>query len=287
MSKAMAAHDLKALAERAAAAGKSGEPSFLQAEVQAACLLGRAPDASCVVAASGIEARRDGGQWRLSGFAPAALVYAPNALVAEGGRDCLVMAESPDGALACRVLGNAAGVRVTAVQSLDGLAASDVRLDNAAAEAWPVPRDAMTPSLIALSAEIAGAAEAALDIACNRAREHKVFGRTIGSYQALAHRLADAKIDLEAMQLALQEAVNVNDDFLALRATALKALCSAAGPRIVATAQQVHGGEGYHADLPLHRFTRRAFGLSQRLGNPAALHRRLLEGYLRPANSAA
>jgi len=269
--------DLKALAERAAAAGRSGESSFLQAEVQAACLLGRMPDTSCVVAASGIEARRDGGAWRLSGLAPAALLFAPNALVAEDGRDCVLLAESPDGPLVCRVPGNASGAQVTAVQSLDGLVASDVRLDNVAAQARPLSRDALVPSLIALSAEIAGAAEAALDIACNRAREHKVFGRTIGSYQALAHRLADAKIDLETMQLALQEAVSVKDDFIGLRATALKALCSAAGPRIVATAQQVHGGEGYHADLPLHRFTKRVFGLSLRLGGRDRLQAELMQ----------
>jgi alkylation response protein AidB-like acyl-CoA dehydrogenase len=164
------------------------------------------------------------------------------------------------------------------VQSLDGLAAVDVRLANVRpATANPVPRDALTPSLIALSAEIAGAAEAALDIACARAREHRVFGRAIGSYQALAHRLADAQIDLEAMQLAVTEAVSVQDEFLAPRALALKALCSAAGPRIAATAQQVHGGEGYHADLPLQRYTRRVFGLSLRLGGPDRLQAELLE----------
>jgi len=258
------------------ATGKNGEPSFLQAEVLAACLLGQTPDASCVVVPSGIEARRDSGAWRLSGFAPAALLFAPNALVDEDGRDCVLLAESPDGPLVCRVPGNASGVQVTAVQSLDGLVASDVRLDNVAAQAQPLARDALAPSLIALSAEIAGAAEAALDIACNRAREHKVFGRTIGSYQALAHRMADAKIDLEAMQLALQEAVSVKDDFIGLRAIALKALCSAAGPRIVATAQQAHGGEGYHADLPLHRFSKRVFGLSLRLGGPERLQAELL-----------
>ena len=266
MPQNMDVKDLSALLAEGMAAGRDAKASLFQLRVLAACLAGNVPDESFCAAAGEIRAERRDDGWLLSGRVPAAL--------SSGGavKQCIVLAGGGDeGWMSFRLSCDSPALRLDPVDSLDLLPAVDVVLDSARVGSGTALRrledHALVPALFALSAELAGAAGAALDIALERVRTRKVFGRSIGAYQALAHRLVDARMDLDSMQLALDDMAHAGQDGAVARAMALKTLCSQAGPRVVATAQQAHGGEGFHADVPLYRYTRRVQGLCLRLGS--------------------
>jgi acyl-CoA dehydrogenase len=101
-----------------------------------------------------------------------------------------------------------------------------------------------------------GVLERALELTVEYARERKQFDRPIGSFQAVAQRLADAYIDVEAVRLTLWEAAwrvaNAVPGGEPI-ATA-KFWASEAGHRVAHTAVHVHGGAGIDVDAPTHRY---------------------------------
>jgi alkylation response protein AidB-like acyl-CoA dehydrogenase len=96
-----------------------------------------------------------------------------------------------------------------------------------------------------------GITERALEMTAAYARERIQFGRPIGSFQAVAQRLADAWIDVEALRLALWQAVCRPEP--AEIATA-GFWAAETGHRVLHTAVHVHGGVGIDMDHPLHRY---------------------------------
>ena len=115
-----------------------------------------------------------------------------------------------------------------------------------------------------LAAEAVGVADRALDLAADYARTRVQFDRPIGSYQAVAHQLADGYAELElARSLAYRAAAVLADD----PARAPEALASAehatarAAVRVCETAIQVCGGIGVTWEYALHRWYRRALWL--------------------------
>ncbi|GAA4952544.1 acyl-CoA dehydrogenase family protein [Actinoplanes utahensis] len=96
-----------------------------------------------------------------------------------------------------------------------------------------------------------GIVERALEMTASYARERIQFGRPIGSFQAVSQRLADAWIDVEALRLALWQAVCAPEP--AEIATA-GFWAAEAGHRVLHTAVHVHGGVGIDMDHPLHRY---------------------------------
>ncbi len=96
-----------------------------------------------------------------------------------------------------------------------------------------------------------GIAERALEMTASYARERVQFGRPIGSFQAVSQRLADAWIDVEALRLALWQAVCRPEP--AEVATA-GFWAAETGHRVLHTAVHVHGGVGIDVEYPLHRY---------------------------------
>lgn len=96
-----------------------------------------------------------------------------------------------------------------------------------------------------------GLTERALEMTAAYARERIQFGRPIGSFQAVSQRLADAWIDVEALRLALWQAVCRPEP--AEIATA-GFWAAETGHRVLHTAVHVHGGVGIDLDHPLHRY---------------------------------
>ena len=96
----------------------------------------------------------------------------------------------------------------------------------------------------------------ALELTAEYARERIQFDRPIGSFQAVAQRLADAYIDVKAVRLTLWQAafrVAQGDSHTAeLRSAAFWA--ADAGHRVAHTAVHVHGGVGLDEDHPAHRY---------------------------------
>jgi alkylation response protein AidB-like acyl-CoA dehydrogenase len=109
---------------------------------------------------------------------------------------------------------------------------------------------------VGLCAVQLGVTERALELTAEYARNRKQFGRPIGSFQAVAQRLADGWIDVEAIRLTLWQAawrLSAGRPDEAAIATA-KFWAADAGHRIAHTAVHVHGGVGIDTSYPLHHY---------------------------------
>jgi alkylation response protein AidB-like acyl-CoA dehydrogenase len=108
-------------------------------------------------------------------------------------------------------------------------------------------------------AETVGATEAVYELTLQYVRDRKAFGRPIGSYQALKHRLADMLLWLESSKAATSAAIGaVQAESGALEAARVaKAYVADRCPAIVRDCLQLHGGIGYTWEHELHLFLRR------------------------------
>jgi len=114
-----------------------------------------------------------------------------------------------------------------------------------------------------------GVTEEAMKRTAAYVSERKQFGIPLGSFQALAMRMADSYIDVEAIRstywLALWRLSEGLDARAEVRAAKWWA-CDAAH-RVVSTAQHLHGGMGADVESPIHRFFLMAKRISYSLGN--------------------
>jgi acyl-CoA dehydrogenase len=173
----------------------------------------------------------------------------------------LVPATTDDGVAVFIVAAGESGVTVTPEVYVDGdlvatLELSGVRVDdvrrfgNSDVLHWMIARAA-----IGLCANQLGVLERALELTVEYARERKQFDRPIGSFQAVAQRLADAYIDVEGVRLTLWEAAWRTAQGLSGPAWATAKFWAAdAGHRVAHTAVHVHGGAGIDVDAPTHRY---------------------------------
>jgi alkylation response protein AidB-like acyl-CoA dehydrogenase len=126
---------------------------------------------------------------------------------------------------------------------------------------------------IALAAEQAGAAARALEITVEYTKTRVQFGRPIGSFQALQHRMADLHVLVQAagsVARAAAEAAGPDAPDLALRAATAKAYCSEALQAVTAEMLQLHGAIAMTWEHEAHRYFKRAHGAAMLLGTPAA-----------------
>jgi alkylation response protein AidB-like acyl-CoA dehydrogenase len=131
---------------------------------------------------------------------------------------------------------------------------------------------------IALAAEAVGAAEAALEMTTRYAKDRVQFGRPIGSFQAVKHRLADTMVAVEAARSASWYAACVADELpqgLAEAASIAKASCCDAFFNCASNAIQLHGGIGFTWEHDAHLYFKRARACSTLLGSPAWHRERL------------
>ncbi len=125
----------------------------------------------------------------------------------------------------------------------------------------------------ALAAEQAGAAARALEATVRYAKERVQFGRPIGSFQAVKHRLADLHTAVEgARSLALAAAAA---DAAPELAAAAKSACSEAYAYVAGEMIQLHGGIGITWEHEAHEYFKRAHGSALLFGSPAAHRQRL------------
>ncbi|MGE5134744.1 MAG: acyl-CoA dehydrogenase family protein [Gemmatimonadota bacterium] len=126
---------------------------------------------------------------------------------------------------------------------------------------------------IALGAEQAGAAEQALELTVAYTRDRVQFGRPIGSFQALQHRMAGLHILVEsARSLSHAAAAAAAGDApdLALQAAAVKAHCSETLLTVAAEMIQLHGAIAITWEHDAHRYFKRAHGAAHLFGPPSA-----------------
>jgi len=169
----------------------------------------------------------------------------------------------------------AAERRVTPAMDLTRRLAS-VRLDGAPATRLGRPDPdlaaALDVALVALAGEQVGAAARILELTVEYSKVRHQFGRPIGSFQALKHRMADLHVRLEAARSAAYAAADGT-----LPAAAAKAYCSEAFLAIAGETIQLHGGIAITWEHDAHLYFKRAHGAAALFGSPD-LHRRRLEG---------
>ena len=145
-------------------------------------------------------------------------------------------------------------------------------------EARTVLRRLMTAGSLLAAAEAVGAAGHILDLACCYAGQRRQFGRTIGSFQALRHILADAYVRQESGWSAVRYAAAALDDGdpeAARAASIAKAYVSRGAREVAHSAMQVFGGIAFTTEHPAHRFLRRVGVRAQQFGDAAHHERRL------------
>jgi alkylation response protein AidB-like acyl-CoA dehydrogenase len=133
---------------------------------------------------------------------------------------------------------------------------------------------------LATAAQLVGAGQALLDAAVDYAKQRAQFGRIIGSYQAIKHKLADVHIALElARPLVYGAALSLADSSpdTARDVSAAKASASDAALLAARAALQTHGAIGFTAEHDLSLLLLRVQALRPAWGDPASHRRRVLE----------
>lgn len=199
------------------------------------------------------------GQWRLTGSKTAV----PAGELAEL---ILVPARTSDGLTVFAVRPDDPGVTRQPQHLVDGdqsallvlhdVACAPDRILGEPGEGAAVVRFLVDRGTLGLCATQLGVTERALELTAEYARTRRQFDRAIGSFQAVAHRLADAYLDVEAIRLTLwQAACLIADGQPAVPELATAKFWAAdGGHRVAHTAVHVHGGVGIDVDHALHRY---------------------------------
>jgi alkylation response protein AidB-like acyl-CoA dehydrogenase len=125
---------------------------------------------------------------------------------------------------------------------------------------WPLVERVRLYGAVAKCAEMVGMAQQAFDISLNYAKTRVQFGRPIGSFQAIKHKLANMVIDVDGSRYVTYRAAWLLSEGLpaAQEIAVAKAWTNEACRRVVREAHQVHGGIGYTKEYDLQLYTRRA-----------------------------
>ena len=184
----------------------------------------------------------------------------------DGGR-CIVDVPLADAAPATDL------TRALARVAIDGaatVALPDVSIPGASISGTAISRSRALTLTITVS-DLLGAMEGVLAATCEYAKDRQQYGVAIGSFQAVQHLLAEARVLVEgAISVAQYAAWAVDalapDDALAAGAVA-KVYCARAARTVCETAIQVHGGIGNTWECFVHVYLRRALLSSALLGD--------------------
>jgi alkylation response protein AidB-like acyl-CoA dehydrogenase len=125
---------------------------------------------------------------------------------------------------------------------------------------------------ILLAAEQIGAAERCLELTVEYTKNRVQFGRPIGSFQALKHRMADLYVTVAAAKAVVSDACEepTPTNSATARLAATEALKTVAAEGI-----QLHGGIAITWEHDMHLYFKRAHGSAHLLGSPRELLRQL------------
>jgi acyl-CoA dehydrogenase len=141
---------------------------------------------------------------------------------------------------------------------IDGLVAADDEVVGEVGRGFYHLLDGLNPERIVIALEAVGIGQWAVEYASRYARERVVFDRPIGQNQAVAHPLADAWAELQAVELLGYKAAWLFDQGSACgaEANAAKLLGARAGFRACDVALQTFGGFGYARETHVERLWR-------------------------------
>ena len=230
------------------------------------------PGAGSDAGATKTTAVRDGDDWIVNGIK----VYCTNGthagtviITARTGPD----ADSTDGISAFIMERDAEGVSLGTLEDKLGLRGSDTRElvfenvrvpdENRLGELGTGFRKFMSTldaGRISIGAMALGLAQGALDVALPYAAERKQFGKSIAEFGAMQERLADMAMDIHTARLACYHAAALRDkgENVNYPASIAKLHASEASMRVIDSAIQIMGGNGYSREYPVERMFRDA-----------------------------
>ena len=138
-----------------------------------------------------------------------------------------------------------------------------------AVPAGPGAADAYVRLVCGTAAQLCGLTGRMLDMTAEYVKERKQFGVPVGSFQAVKHHLADARIALEfARPFVYRSAATLDATHVSM------AMAKAAGTALITAraALQYHGAIGYTTEYDLHLYMKRAWALARSRGD-ARFHR--------------
>jgi alkylation response protein AidB-like acyl-CoA dehydrogenase len=202
-------------------------------------------------------------------------LYVPEAQLA----DCLVVAArtrdgwSPeDGISLFLVERQTSGLRCSPLPTMDptrrwceltfdGVRVAPEALLGAWHGGWPLAMQVIDRAIVALCAEMCGAAQRVLEMSVDYAKNRVAFGKPIGAFQAIKHKCADMLVLVEhAKSLTYYAAWACHEGIpeVSQAVSMAKAYCTEAFCRVAAEGIQIHGGIGFTWDHDMHLYYKRA-----------------------------
>ena len=230
--------------------------------------------------AGSIAARREGDGYVLDGVAA-------NVEDAEVADVLLVTAAGEQGTVQFLLPRDTAGVSIEPLEAVDlGRRLATVRFahvqcgadEQLGSDAAEQVERQLQAACALQCAETVGVADRALEFTLEWCQQRYAFGRPIGSYQALKHRLADHAAQLEGAKAAAAHAarsVQNQAPDAAIAVSVAKSHCGRYATEILRDCVQLHGGIGLTWEHDLHFYVRRAVSNEMLWGTPAAHHERL------------
>ena len=146
---------------------------------------------------------------------------------------------------------------------------------------WDVVLSGLQVERVTAAATACGGAQAVVDLALQYAKDRKQFGRPIGTFQAIAHMLADMQTEVEAARTLMWRAAwMVATGQNALREiTMAKLFASETYVKVANMGMQILGGYGYSMEFDMQRYFRdsRAATIA---GGSSQMQRNLLAGLM-------
>jgi alkylation response protein AidB-like acyl-CoA dehydrogenase len=233
-----------------------------------------------------LAAKQTGDGWQLDGVKQ----FVPDAEVA----DYMVVVartrgEGEDGITLFLITGKPKGMTVTPLKAMDMTRRwTEVRFDKVQLDAssvmgsthnaWPSLKRALEWATAALCAEMIGGGQKVLETSTEYAKTRQQFGKPIGIYQAVSHKLADMLVQSESARSATYYAawtVDADAPDRSLASSMAKAYVSDAYRKIAGDGIQVHGGIGFTWEHDMHLYLKRAKASEVTLGD-ATYHRELV-----------
>ncbi len=227
------------------------------------------PSAKWTADGVALEAKRDGGDYVLNGtklFVPDAHVSDRMIVVARTGSG-----KNPeDGITLFFVDSKAPGIKYEVLKTIAADKQCEVTFENVRVPAshilgeegkgWPIVEKTSKVATAAACAYLVGLSQMDFDVTLNYAKERVQFGRPIGSFQAIQHKLADAVIDVDGSRFITYKAawsLQEGEPDADLMISMAKAWASDASRRVVAHGQQIHGGIGFTKEYKIQLYFRR------------------------------
>lgn len=263
-------------------AGTDKQKALLEDVVAGKLLLALAhgePDSRYEMASVGTSAEKSGDGWKITGN---------KAVVLNGDTaDKLVVSArtsgnktDTDGISLFLIDAATTGVSRRGYGTVDGGRAAEITFDGVTVDAnaligqegagYALLEATHARGVVALAAESVGALEVCRDTTLDYMKTRKQFGRSIGSFQALQHRMVDLCIEIEQARSAILLAVStLEDDRLAreINVSAAKNLIGRVNRLVAEETIQIHGGMAMTWEYAVGHYAKRLTMIDHQLGD--------------------